>query len=140
MKNTNAVEKKTQAQYFAEIAGILNEMPDMEEYVDFLNGRIELLEKQAASAKERKAKKAAEKPEDALYAAVVAQLGSELKTRDEITEALEVEFPEVTKAKVTARLTKLVNEGVAGKLQVNVGQGKRVMAYALAEFIPADED
>ncbi len=136
----NVVEKKTQAQYFAEIAGILNGMDGMDEYVDFLNGRIELLENQAAKAKERKAKKAAEKGEDELYAAVAAELGEKLKTRDEITEALEESFPEVTKAKVTARLSKLVAAGVAGKIQVNVGQGKRVMAYALAEFIPVDED
>lgn len=138
MTKNVAVEKKTQAQYFAEIAGILNEMPDMGEYVDFLNGRIELLENQAARAKERKAAKV--KPEDALLAAVEGELNDKLKTGAEITEALEVEFPEVTKAKVINRLTKLVKDGVAGKIQVKVGDGKRVMAYALAEFMPSEEE
>ena len=138
MTKNVAVEKKTQAQYFAEIAGILNEMPDMEEYVEFLNNRIELLENQAARAKARKAAK--EKPEDELMEAVLAQLGESLKTGAEITEALEVEFPEVSKAKVINRLTKLVKTGVAGKIQVKVGDGKRVMAYALAEFMPSEEE
>ena len=46
---------------------------------------------------------------------------------------------EVTKAKVIARLTKLVKEGFAGKVQVKV-DGKRVMAYALADAIPADDE
>lgn len=139
MKNMN-VEKKTQAQYFTEIINMIHEMEGSEEYVQFLRGRIELLTKQGQAAKERKAKKAAEKGEDELTAAVAAQLDSRLKTRDEITEALEVDFPEVTKAKVTARLSKLVKNGVAGKLEINVGQGRRVMAYALAQFIPVDDE
>ena len=139
MKNMN-VEKKTQTQYFTEIINMIHEMEGSEEYVQFLRGRIELLTKQGQAAKERKAKKAAEKGEDELTAAVAAQLDSRLKTRDEITEALEVDFPEVTKAKVTARLSKLVKNGVAGKLEINVGQGRRVMAYALAQFIPADDE
>lgn len=139
MKNTN-VEKKTQTQYFAEIIEMIHEIEGSEEYVQFLRGRIDLLAKQGEAAKARKAKKAAEKGEDELTAAVAAQLDSRLKTRDEITEALEVDFPEVTKAKVTARLSKLVANGVAGKIQMNVGQGKRVMAYALAQFIPTDDD
>ena len=137
MKNMN-VEKKTQAQYFTEIINMIHEMEGSEEYVQFLRGRIELLTKQGQAAKERKAKKAAEKGE--LTTAVAAQLDSRLKTRDEITEALEVDFPEVTKAKVTARLSKLVKNGVAGKLEINVGQGRRVMAYALAQFIPVDDE
>jgi len=139
MKNMN-VEKKTQAQYFTEIINMIHEMEGSEEYVQFLRGRIELLTKQGQAAKERKAKKAAEKGDDELTAAVAAQLDSRLKTRDEITEALEVDFPEVTKAKVTARLSKLVKNGVAGKLEINVGQGRRVMAYALAQFIPVDDE
>ena len=139
MKNMN-VEKKTQAQYFTEIINMIHEMEGSEEYVQFLRGRIELLTKQGQAAKERKAKKAAEKGDDELTAAVAAQLDSRLKTRDEITEALEVDFPEVTKAKVTARLSKLVKNGVAGKLEINVGQGRRVMAYALAQFIPGDDE
>lgn len=139
MKNTN-VEKKTQVQYFTEIINMIHEIEGSEEYVQFLRGRIELLTKQGQAAKERKAKKAAERGDDELTTAVAAQLDSRLKTRDEITEALEGNFPEVTKAKVTARLSKLVESGFAGKIQLNVGQGRRVMAYALAQFIPSDEE
>ena len=140
MANTNVNKEKTQAQYFSDIMCMIRDMEGSEEYVKFLQGRIDLLVKQSEAAKARKVKKAAEKGADELTEAVAAQLTSVLKTRDEITEALEVDFPEVTKAKVTARLSKLVKEGVAGKLQINLGEGKRAMAYALAEFIPSDED
>jgi len=140
MANTNVNKEKTQSQYFAEIIQMIHEIEGSEEYVQFLRGRIDLLAKQSEAAKARKAKKAAEKGDDELTSAVAAQLSSVLKTRDEITEALEADFPEVSKAKVTARLSKLVKEGVAGKVQMNMGEGKRAMAYALAEFIPSDED
>ena len=140
MKNTNAVEKKTQVQMFSEIINMIHPLEGSDEYVEFLRGRVDLLLKQGEAAKARKAKKAAEKGDDELMAAVAAQLDSRLKTRDEITEALELDFPEVTKAKVTARLSKLVAQGVAGKLRINLGEGKRCMAYALAQFIPNDDE
>ena len=140
MKNTNVMEKKTQVQMFSEIINMIHPLEGSDEYVEFLRGRIDLLLKQGEKAKERKAKKAAERGEDEMTAAIAAQLDSRLKTRDEITSALELDFPEITKAKVTARLSKLVEQGVAGKLRINVGEGKRCMAYALAQFIPSDED
>ena len=132
------VEKKTQAQMFDEIRGILINQGAPYEYVEFLDGRIALLAAQADKAKQRKAAK--EKPEDVLLAAVAAQLGEKLKTSEEIVVALEGEFPEVTKNKVVARLTQLIRDGVAGKIQVSAGGGKRIMAYALAEFMPSDEE
>jgi len=138
MTKTANVEKKTQVQMFDEIRGYLINQGAPYEFVEFLDGRISLLTAQAEKAKERKSKK--EKPEDKMLAAVEAQLGEKLKTGEEITEALVEEFPEVSKAKVTARLTTLVHNGVAGKIQVAVGGGKRIMAYALAEYMPKDED
>lgn len=141
MKNTN-VEKKTQTQMFTEIREFLKNQeaanPEVREYINFLQDRIDLLVNQSIRAKERK--QAKEKPEDELYAAVAAQLGENLKTREDIVAALEVEFPEVSPAKVTNRLTKLVNAGIAGKISVNVGEGRRVMAYALAEYMPAEDE
>lgn len=143
MKNTN-VEKKTQTQMFTEIREFLKNQeaanPEVREYINFLQDRIDLLVNQSIRAKERKQAKAKEKPEDELYAAVAAQLGENLKTREDIVAALEVEFPEVSPAKVTNRLTKLVNAGVAGKISVNVGEGRRVMAYALAEYMPTEDE
>jgi len=143
MKNTN-VEKKTQTQMFTEIREFLKNQeaanPEVREYINFLQDRIDLLVNQSIRAKERKQAKAKEKSEDELYAAVAAQLGENLKTREDIVAALEVEFPEVSPAKVTNRLTKLVNAGVAGKISVNVGEGRRVMAYALAEYMPAEDE
>lgn len=141
MKNTN-VEKKTQSQMFTEIREFLkNEEathPEVREYIVFLQDRIDLLVNQSIRAKERKQNK--QKPEDTLYAAVAGKLNDKLKTREDIVAELEVEFPEISPAKVTNRLTKLVNAGVAGKISVNVGEGRRVMAYALAEYMPAEDD
>lgn len=143
MKNTN-VEKKTQVQMFTEIREFLKNQeatnPEVREHINFLQDRIDLLVNQSIRAKERKQEKAKEKPDDELYAAVAAQLGEQLKTREDIVAALEVEFPEISAAKVTNRLTKLVKAGVAGKMTVNVGEGRRIMAYALAEYMPAEDE
>lgn len=138
MANSN--EKKTNVQVLNEIRNYLAECEGTEEWVTFLDGRIELMVNQAAKSKARKAAKAAEKPEDEMLAAVQAQLGDKLITVNEIVDALTPEFPEVTKAKVVNRLTRLVKSGVAGKMQVSVGEGKRLMAYALAEYMPSDEE
>ena len=67
---------------------------------------------------------------DALREAVQAVLTSEFQTIDEITEKVEGE--EVTKAKVTARLTQLVKAEIAEKTDVkNEETGKTVKAYKL---------
>ena len=137
MTKTANVEKKTQVQLFGEIREYLINGGAPYEFIEFLDGRIALLTSQAEKAKARKANK--EKPADKLLAAVEAQLGEKLKTGEEITNALVDEFPEVSKAKVTARLSALVKNGVAGKIQVKV-DSKRVMAYALAEFMPAEDE
>lgn len=135
---TNTVEKKTQAQMFAEIRDFLRATEGKEEWIQFLDNRMELLAAQAAKAKERKAKKA--KPEDELLAAVAAQIGEKLKTGDEIVAALQGKFPEISRAKVVARLKVLVDQGVIGKISVKTGPGKRTMAYALKEFMPVEDE
>lgn len=138
MQNTNAAEKKTQTEYFVEIANFVALNGGDPDWVTFLNGRADLLQKQAAKAKERKAKK--NKPEDTLLTAVASCLGEKLKTSDEICEELVDQFPEISRNKVVARVKTLIETGVAGKISVNVGQGKRKVAYALAEYMPKDED
>lgn len=136
----NSKEKKTNVQMFNEIYEYLSERDVPNEWLEFIDSRIELLTKQAEKSKERKAAKAAEKPADEMLAAVQAELGEKLRTVDDITNAIMPKFPEATRAKVVNRLTRLVKNGVAGKLQVSVGDGKRVMAYALAEFMPAEDE
>ena len=131
------MEKKvTKKDMFADVITLAREAGrvDIEE---FAQKEIAMLEQKAEKAKARKAEKAAKG--DALKDAVAAVLGDKLMTAAEITEQVADAAEDVTRAKVVARLTKLVKEGVAGKVQVKV-DGKRVMAYALADAIAEDED
>ena len=131
------MEKKvTKKDMFAEIITLAreNERVDIEEFCEV---QIEQLNRKAEKAKERKAEKAAKG--DALKDAIAAVLTEDLQTAADITEKVMDAGEDVSRAKVVARLTKLVKEGVAGKMQVKVDK-KRVMAYALADAIPTDED
>ena len=131
------MEKKvTKKDMFADVITLAREAGrvDIEE---FAQKEIAMLEQKAEKAKARKVEKAAKG--DALKDAVAAVLGDKLMTAAEITEMVEDAAEDVTRAKVVARLTKLVKEGIAGKVQVKV-DGKRVMAYALADAIAEDED
>ena len=133
---TNAVEKKTQSQMFKEIYNFILDNQGPDEMLEFLNGRIDLLATQAEASKKRKAAK--KQTDDPLMAAVAAQIGSELKTVNDIIAAIEKDFPEVSAPKVVARLTALGKQGLIGKIQVSLGGGKKVMAYALSEYMPKD--
>ena len=131
------MEKKvTKKDMFAEIITLAREngRVDIEEFCEV---QIEQLNRKAEKAKERKADKAAKG--DALKDAIAAVLTEDLQTAADITEKVLDAGEAVSRAKVVARLTKLVKEGVAGKMQVKVDK-KRVMAYALADAIPVDED
>lgn len=99
-----------------------------EELLAFVEKQIELLDNKAAKAKERSAEKKAEG--DELREVVKSVLTDEYQTADEIANQIEGE--DITKAKVTARLTQLINNGDAVKEQKSV-DGKRVMTYKLAE-------
>lgn len=131
------MEKKvTKRDMFAEVITLAREAK-REDIVEFCQVQIEQLERKAEKAKERKADKAAKG--DALKDAIAAALTEDLQTAADITEKVMDAGDEVTRAKVVARLTKLVKEGVAGKMQVKV-DGKRIMAYAVADAIPVEED
>ena len=67
-----------------------------------------------AKAKERAAKKRAET--DELYDAVFIELTLEPQTADEILERIEIE--DATKAKIQARLKKMIDKGVVEKTDV----------------------
>ena len=100
-----------------------------EELIDFITGQINSLDARAAIAKEKAAEKRAEG--DELRAAVKAVLTEELQTAEEILAQFEDE--ELTKAKIVARLTQLINNGEAVKEEVKTEEGKKVMSYKLAE-------
>lgn len=128
MENT---VKKTKAMYFAElremVLAAVKDQAQRDELVEFIDKQIETLEKRKVAAAERAEKKKAES--DAMTDAILAQIGDELITVDEIVVALDSE--EVTRNKVTARLGKLVKAGTIVKEAVKVDGNKR-MAYRLA--------
>jgi DNA-binding transcriptional ArsR family regulator len=128
MENT---VKKTKAMYFAELREMVENWVDREDKDDliaFIDKQVETLEKRKASAAERAERKRAES--DAMTDAILAQIGDELITVDEIVLALDSE--DVTRNKVTARLGKLVKAGLVTKEMVKV-EGNKRMAYRLAE-------
>ena len=120
--------KKTKTMYFEELRELVfTTVTDAEkqaEYVEFIDKQIEALDKRKAAAAARAEKKKAES--DALTDAIYELIGDKLVTVDEITVAFDDE--EVTRAKVTARLGKLVNAGLIEKEPVRV-DGKKRMAY-----------
>ena len=125
-----AETKMTKKDWFEVIKGIV-EASDNENAagaVKFIDKQMELLAAKAEKAKERAAKTKAEG--DEMRAAVQAVLTEELQTIDEITA--QVEGEEITKAKVTARLTQLVKAEVATKDTVKTEDGRKVTAYKLA--------
>lgn len=139
MENT---VKKTKAMYFAElremVLAAVEDQAQQDELVEFIDKQIETLEKRKVAAAERAEKKKAES--DAMTDAILAQIGNELITVDEIVIALDSE--EVTRNKVTARLGKLVKAGTIVKEAVKVDGNKR-MAYRLAtdaDAADADEE
>ena len=101
--------------------------------LEFIDTQVAQIDAKAAKAKERAGEKKAEG--DALRAEVAAHITTEFQTADDITALVEG-FEDITKAKVVARLTQLVNAGTVTKEQVKVGD-RKVMAYKLAD---ADSD
>lgn len=124
--------KKTKAMYFAElremVIATVNDQEQQDELVEFIDKQIETLEKRKVAAAERAAKRKVES--DAMTDAILAQIGSELITVDEIVDALDAE--DVTRNKVTARLGKLVKAGTVVKEPIKI-EGNKRMAYKLAE-------
>lgn len=92
---------------------------------DYITKTIAQLEAKNEKAKERAAEKKADG--DELRAKIEALLTDEFQTGDEITAALN--DPEITKAKVTARLTQLVKAEKAFKTTIKV-DNRKIVAYS----------
>ena len=129
------VTKRVRFEQFDQLIGLAEENGfegfDFEDLREFCANEIALLDKKAAKARERAANKKAES--DELQDAVLSVLTADPQTRDDI--ASQIEGEDVSVAKVGARLTKLVNAGLAAKAEAVVGEkGKtrRVMTYTLA--------
>ncbi|MBQ9731158.1 MAG: hypothetical protein IJV94_03450 [Bacilli bacterium] len=97
------------------------------ELIEFLDKQIALIDSKAEKAKARNAEKKANG--DELREVVQSVLTDEFQTIDAIVAQIEGE--EVTKAKVTARLTALVNNGIAEKTDVKDDEGRKLKAYKL---------
>lgn len=123
--------KVTQKELFGQVIAIV-EGADVDaavkaELVAFLEKKVAQIDAKAAKAKEKAAE--AKVKGDELRDIVAGLLTDEVQTIDAILA--QVEFPEVTKAKVTARLTQLVKAGVAAKETVAV-DSRKLTAYKLA--------
>ena len=124
------MEKKlTKKDFYAMLTEIVEatEVEMKEDLLAFIDKEVNLIDAKAEKAKARAAEKKAEG--DALRDAVQAVLTEEYQTINDI--ASQVEGEEITKAKITARLTSLVKNGLAEKADVKTEDGKTVKAYKL---------
>ena len=97
------------------------------ELVEFIDKQVSLIDSKAEKAKARNAEKKANG--DELREAVQNVLTNEFQTIDAIVSQIEGE--EITKAKITARLTSLVKNGIAEKTDVKDDEGRKLKAYKL---------
>ena len=121
--------KMTKVDYFEQLADIVeaSDVENKEDILKFIQSSIETLENRKRAAQERAEKKKNEP--DELAEAVKAVLSEELQTADDI--AAQIEGEDVTKQKVVARLTKMVNAGIVRKDSVKTDDKRKVMGYAL---------
>ena len=132
--------KITKKDYFAAIRAMVEGIEFVgnipaDRVLEFIDTQVAQIDAKAAKAKERAGEKKAEG--DALRAEVAAHITAEFQTADDITALIEG-FEDITKAKVVARLTQLVNAGTVVKEQVKVGD-RKVMAYKLANGEVAED-
>ena len=97
------------------------------ELVEFIDKQVLLIDSKAEKAKARNAEKKANG--DELREAVQNVLTDEFQTIDAIVSQIEGE--EITKAKITARLTSLVKNGIDEKTDVKDDEGRKLKAYKL---------
>lgn len=110
---------------------------DVAAILDVLKSQIAQIDAKAEKAKERAKEKKSEG--DEFRAHIAGLLTDEFQTAEDILAQVDMEqFAEATKAKITARLSQLVNAEVAEKEQVKVGD-RRLMGYKL-KGIAADAE
>lgn len=118
--------KVTKKERFNQIVDVLSGIDGTDELVVFVQDQIELLDRKAAKAKEAAATR---KAEDALLPIVEAALTDELSTIADIVARIDME--DMTAAKASSRLNKLVDSGVAVKDTVKVDK-RTLVAFKLA--------
>lgn len=122
-------KKITKRDYYEILQGLVaeNAGDNKDLLLEFLDKQITLIDAKAEKAKVRNAEKKA--AGDELRAVVQSVLTDKLQTIDEIVAQIEGE--ELTKAKITARLSSLCREGIAEKLDTKTEDGRKLKAYRL---------
>lgn len=124
-------KKMTKKEMFGRLIDLLQDM-DVEDKADLVAGvqnEIDLINRKAEKSKGyTRAKK-----EDGLRDAVAGCLSAdEFRITADIVADLIVDYPDVTAAKVTARLTALSKEELVVKEDVRTEDGRKVKGYKLA--------
>ena len=140
--STPNTEKITKSQKYAMIEDILVglEGDNIDMLIEFVQAEASALANKSAKAKAKAAEKKAEL--DPLAITVLNTVTTEPMTRDTITEL--INDVEVTIAKVGARLTKLVEQGLVVRTEVEAtsASGKKTTrkAYTLTPIADADAE
>ena len=132
------VEKKmTKAMMYEALKEVIadTDIELKEEMLEFIDKEMERLAAKAEKARERSEKQKAKG--DELRMVIHSVLTDEYQTTDAIVA--KIEGADVTKAKVTARLTQLFKAGIIEKKQIKDGS-RKVMAYKLADISRPAED
>lgn len=126
-----ATEKTTKKTYFEMLKDIVlaSDSAEKDALIEFIDASIVQLDNKAAKAKERAAAKKI--AGDDLRERIADVLTSEPKSLDDIVAELDEEG--LTRAKVTARMSQLVELGRAVKELGKNAEGKKTTFYKIAE-------
>ena len=121
-------KKMTKKEMFGLLLGLLEtaEIAERDELKNFVAHEIEMIENKAEKAKTYKRKKA----QDILKEQIYTKLDVfEFRTIHDIVS--DFDDADITAAKVSARLTSLVKEGLAVKEEIKI-ENRKLMGYKLA--------
>ena len=125
-----AIENKiTKTEMFDLLRSVVMESghEQSDEMIEFINAQVAQIAARAEKAKIRAAEKREES--DALCNAVYETLTTDYQSADDITAA--IGDVEVTRAKVIARLKRLIDSASVEKTMAKTEEGKRVTVYRL---------
>lgn len=124
-----AEKKITKVEKLNMIKEVLIEVEGTEMLVEFVDEQIEQIQAKAEKAKQRAAEKRAEG--DALRNTIQSLMTNEWQSIDDIFNQIDDE--EVTRSKITARLTQLIKAGIIEKEPQKSETGNKQMVYRLIE-------
>lgn len=121
-------KKMTKKEMFGLLLGLLEtaEVAERDELKNFVAHEIEMIENKAEKAKTYKRKKTADVLKEQIYTKLDVL---EFRTIHDIVS--DFDNADITAAKVSARLTSLVKEGVAIKEEIKI-ENRKLMGYKLA--------